>query len=140
MQKITIFNAPMTIKAKKKSLDYGLLSLTCIQFERRFEYLRKTTDFWVYATTYKGLSCYIMKQKYLAFQKNYFNRSLSSSLFLFHSIVYEGKVPDNGGVPVRGFNKEREPKRQMRLIKMEQYFHVIKYLIITVICQTNLMK
>ena len=45
MQKITIFNALMTIKAYKKSPDCGLLSLTCIQFEKRFEYLRKTTEF-----------------------------------------------------------------------------------------------
>ena len=41
MQKITIFNALMTVKAKKKCPDCGLLSLTCTQFEKRFEYLRK---------------------------------------------------------------------------------------------------
>ena len=42
----------------------------CIQFEKLFEYLRKTTEFWVYATTHKGLSCYFTKQRYLASQKN----------------------------------------------------------------------
>ena len=38
--------------------------------------------------------------------------------YLFHYIVCEGKIPDNGGVPVRGKeSKVREPKSQLRLIK-----------------------
>ena len=101
-------------------LLWQLLSLTCIQFEMRFEYLIKTTEFWVYATTYKGLSCYFMKQRYLASQRTL----IQSVLFLITIsipllyIVCEGKNIDNVGVPVRGWeSKVREPKRRLSLIK-----------------------
>ena len=109
VQKVTIFSALMTIKAKKKSPDCSLLSLTCIKFEKRFEYPRKTTEFWVYATTYKGLSCYFMKQIYLASQKTliqsvHFLIPLSIPLLY---IVNEGKNIDNRGVPVRGLGGGR---------------------------------
>ena len=109
IQKITIFNALMTIKAKKKSLDCGLLSLTCIQFEKWFEYLRKTTEFRVYATTYKGLSCYFMKQRHLASQKTFIQLvpfMILLSIPLLY-IVCEGKNIDTGGVFVRGEQGER---------------------------------
>ena len=79
-------------KSKRKSSDCGLLSLTCIQFEKRFEYLRKTTEFWVYATTYtKGLSCYFMKQRYLAYQKTSVSFLIPLSIPLLYTVC-EGKI------------------------------------------------
>ena len=121
MQKLTIFNA--LIKAKKKSPDCGLLSLTCIQFEKWFEYLRKTTEFWVYATTYKGLSCYFMKQRYLASQKTLI-QSVPFLIPLSIPLLYvKGKNIDNGGMPVRGEGEQAErAKRQMSLKKLNIIF------------------
>ena len=54
-------------------------------------------------------------------------------------IVCEGKNIDTGGVFVRGEQGERAKKHRWAWL-IEHCFYVIKYLIITVICQTNLMK
>ena len=129
-KKILIFNAPMTIKAKQKSPDCGLLSLTmltCIKFEKRFEYLRKTTEFWVYATTYKCLSCYFMKQGYLASQKTLiqsvpFPDPISVQLLY---IVCKGKILIMGEC-LWGGRRARarweSPTRQMSFIKLNSIF------------------
>ena len=113
-------------KSKRKSFDCGLLSLTCIQFEKRFEYLRKTTEFWVYATTYmKGLSCYFMKQRYLAYQKTLI-QSVSFLIPLSIPLLYtvcEGKILLMGECLWGGReSKVREPERQMGLIKCNIIF------------------
>ena len=87
--------------------------MLAIEFEKRFEYLRKTTEFWVYATTYKGLSCYFSKQRYLASQKTLIQSVpflIPLSIPLLY-IVCEGKNIDNGGVSVReGEQGERAKK------------------------------
>ena len=70
----------------------------------------KTTEFWVYATTYKGLSCYLKKQRYLASQKTLIKSVpflIPLSIPLLY-IVCEGKNIDNGGVPVRGEGEQGE--------------------------------
>ena len=69
----------------------------------------KTTEFWVHATTYKGLSCYFMKQRYLASQKTLIQSVpfLIPQSFPLLYVLFEGKNTDNGGVLVRGEGRAR---------------------------------
>ena len=86
--------------------------MACIQFEKWFEYLRKTTEFRVYATTYKGLSCYFMKQRHLASQKIFIQLVpflILLSIPLLY-IVCEENI-DNGGVFVRGGEQGERAKK-----------------------------
>ena len=98
------------IKKEKSWLRFVVIDVHSIKKAVWVPQKKKTTEFWVYATIYKGLSCYFMKQRYLASQKTLiqsvpFLIPLSIPLLF---IVCEGKNIDNRGVPVRGEGEQAE--------------------------------
>ena len=102
----------MTIKAKKKSLDCGLLSLTCIQFEKWFEYLRKND--WILSLRY-NLQRSIMlfyEAEIFSFSKNVYSIGPFPDPPIYSTIAYcmWRKNIDIGGVSVRGEQGERAKK------------------------------
>ena len=67
METITIFNALMPLKEEKeKSYNCGVYHRRALNFDiKRFENVRKTTEFCVYATTYNV----ILWSRYCSFSK-----------------------------------------------------------------------
>ena len=72
----------------------------------------KTTEFWVYATTYKGLSCYFYKaENILASQKTLIQSVpflIPLSIPLLYIVCEGKKILIMGGVPVRGEGEQGE--------------------------------